>query len=845
MLGSYISQYLIIVFSEYSLEILLEYLSLNKFNTSLKRQILQINNSEKIDNLIRNFSDLNKQLTEEKDEKFKDKYYETLKYIYMQEINKVNEISYRATILQQLMKEKDIIKKSNDIFQILLNSYFQKEKIFDAQKKLLNNEDDIIIKLINKYLLNPKAEYYLALSEIILYFFEKNSLTYLNFVLNKKKNKQTLFDDPLTIFLDCSDFLNEFKIDVDKFYNKNANITKLFCLGYIRSYCYTFVKMHDKPKFNPEEIIKEINDCDKTNMLKLYIYKIIFNQNNKQIDVFLKNEEKYKLNKYSNFSEFIKFEGEQLTNEIYNEIYDNGDYKTIYKKLTDYQKDNFENKITKEDLIGGDKLNFDNFFMASNNLILSQLKKNDFENDKMYINFYTNICEPLFKKDDDESDTNRLLLLIKFIFENERYKEIKREYNIKQKDIDVLFSGYRYCLNEISEKHKKDEDYIYTYIYDQDNLDHIDKKFYPGSDTKEEPYYELYNKIENHFEKIPNQGCYVCLCDKGYYHSVPSGFPSYSEVNNKCPNCQKPIGSTVKYMEENDEKNNKVRLYKIYETIKRDKYIRIFKDKDEIDILSRNKDKYYKLRDLNYMTKDEFKSKYIIPLYNKEKGLNKIDKNNFKKDNKKIRNLSQLSYRLLNYILYSHLFFAKLVTQSDQFNDYLPKGMTWFDTIKECFILLNKELEKKGIKKIDIFMNFIFNDLFKVLHNKKCITSFEELIKFEIDLEKLIQDKFNHAKMKIDKVKELEMKNIKDHNSGIALLKEIYGRDMYNKKDYPYYEYLYYADYLDEGYIENILEHKDKNDYPILNKYLEHKKNKNKDDDNKYYLSDLSLFIFY
>ena len=57
--------------------------------------------------------------------------------------------------------------------------------------------------------------------------------------------------------------------------------------------------MHDKPKFDPKEIIKEINDCDKTKMIKLYIYKIIFNQNNKQIDIFLKNEikEKYKLDK--------------------------------------------------------------------------------------------------------------------------------------------------------------------------------------------------------------------------------------------------------------------------------------------------------------------------------------------------------------------------------------------------------------------------------------------------------------------------------------------------------------------------------------------------------------------
>ena len=762
----------------------------------------------------------------------------------MQEINKVYEIAYRATVLEQLMKEKEIIKKSNDIFQILLNKYLDKNNIFDAQRKLLNSKDDIIIKLINKNLLNPKAEYYLALSETILYFFEKNSLIYLNFVLNKKKNKQTLLDDPLTIFLDCSDFLNEFKIDVDKFYNKNANITKLFCLGYIRSYCYKFIKMHDKPKFDPKDIIKEINDCDKINMIKLYLYKIIFNLNNKQIDIFLKDEikEKYKLDKYNNFSEFIKFEGEQLNNEINNEIYDNGDYKTIYKKLADSQKDNFENEITKEELVGDEKLKFDSFFMAANNLILSQLKKNDFENNKIYINFYNNICEPLFKKDDDESDANRLLLLIKFIFDCDRYKEIKQEYNINQKDIDVLFYGYRYCLNEISEKHKKNEEYIYTYIYDQNNLDHIDEKFYPGSNTKEEPYYELYNKIENHFEKIPNQGCYVCLCDKGYYHSVPSGFPSYSEVNNRCPNCQKPIGSTVKYLEEKDEKTNTVRLFKIYETIKRDNYIRIFKDKEEIDILSRNKDKYYKLRDLNYITKEDFKKKYIIPLYNKEKGLNKIDKNNFKKDNKKIRNLSQLSYRLLNYILYSHLFFAKLITQSDQFNDYLPKGMTWFDTIKECFILLNNELEKKGIKKIDIFMNFIFSDLFKALHNQKCITNFEELIDFENNLEKLIQDKFNQAKIKIDKVKELEMKSIKDHNSGIALLKEIYNKDTYNKRDYPYYEYFYYADYIDEGYIENIIEHKDKNDYPILNKYLEYKKKNYDDEDNKYFLSDLSLF---
>ena len=40
-------------------------------------------------------------------------------------------------------------------------------------------------------------------------------------------------------------------------------------------------------------------------------------------------------------------------------------------------------------------------------------------------------------------------------------------------------------------------------------------------------------------------------------------------------------------------------------------------------------------------------------LYEKEKGLpTDIDVNYYLKDNKIIRNLSQISYRLLNYILY-------------------------------------------------------------------------------------------------------------------------------------------------------------------------------------------------
>ena len=78
-------------------------------------------------------------------------------------------------------------------------------------------------------------------------------------------------------------------------------------------------------------------------------------------------------------------------------------------------------------------------------------------------------------------------------------------------------------------------------------MQYLDENFYPGSKTKKEnPYYELYNKIENHFKEKPNQGCYVWLGDKGYHQSVPSGFLGYSETNIKYPKYNKDIGAKEK-----------------------------------------------------------------------------------------------------------------------------------------------------------------------------------------------------------------------------------------------------------------------------------------------------------
>ena len=134
--------------------------------------------------------------------------------------------------------------------------------------------------------------------------------------------------------------------------------------------------------------------------------------------------------------------------------------------------------------------------------------------------------------------------------------------------------------------------------------------------------------------------------------------------------------------------------------------------------------------------------------------------------------------------------------------------MNWFNTIYECYILLKKELEKEGIKCLDIFMNIIFKELFNKLHDQECINKYTKLIEFEKELDSLIQEKVDKAKDIIEKFNEIEKENFKDKTSAIVLLKEINNKDDYNKNEFPYYEHFYYTDYPDENYISNLLEQK-------------------------------------
>ena len=821
---------------------------IKKIRDKLVENIKIIQKNQLKEELIKNFEGLNDLLQKIKNEQTNEKYYATLKYIYKKEIEKVNDKVYCKAILEEIIKQKEILKISNDIFRFLLIK-FEDMECFDSTKDYLLDAKDNIIKFLDKKLEleNSKKDYYIALSEIIIYFFERISLLYLKgfskkggSFIEEKENKGHIY-----VFKECNKFLSGLnKGEINE--ELNINITKLFCIGYIKTFCYMFIKMHNKKKFKPDKIIEIINESDEINMVKLYIYKIIYNKNKKQINTFVNRDiiNKYKLKTYKGFKDFIKSEDiEKLENLSYGDNKSNG----IFKILKENSENQFEDKIT-EGKISSPRTNFDDFYMAAYQLILSKLNDEDFENDNSYTNFYENVCKPLYQNEDYDKEDNKLFSLMKIFFEKGTYLKFKKDYEINPEDIEALLYGYRYCLNEVKSLRNREEDYIYSYLYNIDKLDDFDKKFYPGNDNNEnEPYYELYNRIIKHFKENPDDGCYVCLCDKGYCHTVSGGFVGFNETNMVCPKCNREIGSEEFYIEERDKKDeNKKIMIKDYKMVRsNNNYYRIFKDSEQIEDLMRYKEHYKKFENMKYMTVEEFKKKYIKPLYKKEKGLNKIDINIFRKENKVIRNLSKISYRLLNYILYCNLFFAYLYTKENKFEHYLPEGMTWITMIKECFNKLKLSLKNKDIKHIEIFMNCIFKDLFDKLHNKNCINNFEDLVKFEGELEELINKKCEESKKEIEKYKEKEKEIIGDEKSGIALIKEIYDKNKYDSKQFPFYEYFYYTDYLNENYIKKKLKEKDENDYPVLNNYLKNNEQKDEDEDeeeDKYSLDNLDKF---
>ena len=366
----------------------------------------------------------------------------------------------------------------------------------------------------------------------------------------------------------------------------------------------------------------------------------------------------------------------------------------------------------------------------------------------------------------------------------------------------------RFCFKTLISS--KNIDCIYKKLLSGDKSS-LRNTYLIGSDISENNYYNILIKLIEHFKNNSQyEGAYVCLCKQGFYQYIPpDGYPTEKNNNEKCEHCLEKIGSESNWL-----------YYRFY-PIKREGYVRIFENKKDIE--NENEDK---LKTINYITLEEFKQKKIFPLLSKEKpGIPRISKEFFKNENKQIRYITnQITYRLLNFILYSHLFFGGIIN-GIKLESFLPIDMNIIDVLEEDWNQLEIALNDKNIK---IFINLIFKEITDELVNCPSIEKIEDLFKIEKKLDDIViksLEEYDNYKLIYDQFNERIRK--RDLDSTLCLLNEDINYKLYTEDFYPFYKYFLYTDYIFE---KNITA---EDEYKMLNKFIDRNKKEFESEYNK------------
>ena len=250
----------------------------------------------------------------------------------------------------------------------------------------------------------------------------------------------------------------------------------------------------------------------------------------------------------------------------------------------------------------------------------------------------------------------------------------------------------------------------------------------------------------------------------------------------------------------------------------RDGHYRLFRDQQhKVSQMSRWGDP-----DANIPNKlfKEYIYEVIDPIRQKSSfGFNAIDRDYFERQNKKIRRLSEIGYRLLNFISYCHLFFSYCLgnISHKDLNECLIKNCDILGIIQIDWNLLKEALQQKNIGSIQIFLNLIFKDLCKLIKKYEITKNNIDRENFENQVEELIE---KYLKKYPDYVQIYNEENQKQTNSDIKSLKTYVtelihpSADSYTEKEYPMFKYFIYTKYKS---IEDMIKKINKKEkYPLI-----------------------------
>ena len=156
------------------------------------------------------------------------------------------------------------------------------------------------------------------------------------------------------------------------------------------------------------------------------------------------------------------------------------------------------------------------------------------------------------------------------------------------------------------------------------------------------------------------------------------------------------------------------------------------------------------------------------------KGFKKVKYEFFINQDKKVRNMSNVTYRILSFIFYSCIYYSEKLGYLNEnnintfyFTDGNEKTNSILFILKEIWKILIEELTKREVNNIQCFLNMIIPELSKIIsENDKNMYNPNERNEFENLCNQVIENAIlnynNYYKIYIQNNKEiLEIKDVK------------------------------------------------------------------------------------
>ena len=776
--------------------------------------------------------------------------------IMKNEFQKISNETQKLNLLEFILNDKNIIYYSSQLIKKLVNFQSTPEEMKNNLKNLqiedkykgticeFNNEflEEIII---NSYE-NEINKYFGRISN--LKFDEKNkndkNKEYFPKLYKEQTNKSLIvYDLSYTIFEECLNLLDNLLIKQINI--KNEILCKLYSITYIKVYLKNFVHLictQYKSMKDVKYIIDKFCKLSSKNLskvIKIYVLKLFFNYFNRnwdemgkfnfknhQIDFVeellgIKESDENKENKDNKENEENEKKSAFLTN-CFLPFNSKKDYDKYFKKKINFENEemnNFEDLISelptfiKEDGI-------DIFLCLSINKIFSNLGFKNYLDSKPKYKNYLSKCISVFeasKNDNKQYNLSQLLMLFFNIdnYNNKIRPKIEKKNVINPEILEMILYGFRFCVQTLDISGENEN--FYSLLFKKNYLEHLKEAFVPGNDYPDNLKLHSLSKIEDHLMSFKDEiGCYVCSC--GFYYTIdPCGFPTEKD-RFKCPECKEDIGYGEKVIDFGPNKHG---------MIIRPGHYRIFKDSNQ---KNEQMEKYGDCdENIPNRTLEQYKKEVIDPILNDFKyNINRTSENRFMERDKNIRNMSQITYRLLNFLLYSHLFYANCLDYipDDQLKNYLHENMKCIEIMQKDWNFLKEALEAKNITSIQIFINLIFKRLSESIKNCSQMKKQNERDKFEEEVEQLITKC-------IEEYPDYELEYLEYNNANLGLntfdiktiVCEIFqpSEEIYDFDKFPFLRYFTYTRYRNKDDLIKMLGPKKEylRKHPLLYQYLQ------------------------